>query len=235
MREGTDYLYLKLAENLMAQIKSGALTEGSPLPSERELCEQYGVSRTTVRQALQELQEEGYANSIQGKGTFVSRSPVQQELRPIYNFDEGMRRLGKTPETYVADFVKMEASGALAESLALPEGAMVYRVMLLCLADGDPMLLETNFLPIARFPGITQKDLERQSLYHLLSTKYSLSVTRAEETFEPVLLRPMESQIFSAWPNALGILIECVSYEGDAVVKLSKSVSPSYKFKHHMA
>lgn len=234
MPKKSGHLYLQLADSLIEQIKNGTFSEGSLLPSERELCEEYGISRTTVRQALQKLSQEGYVNSIQGKGTFVSRPQIRQELSSIYSFDEDMRRLGKTPETRVMDFVEMTAIGSLAKSLSLSEGTAVYRVMRLRLADGEPMLLETNYLPLIRFPGMIREELENQSLYRLLFTKYNLNITVAEETFEPVLLRPMESQIFGAVPGALGMLIERISYEGGTVVEVSKSVSPSYKFKHHI-
>ncbi len=234
MPKKAGHLYLRLADSLIDQIKDGTYAEGSLLPSERELCETYEVSRTTVRQALQELSQEGYVNSIQGKGTFVARPQIRQELSSIYSFDEDMRRLGKTPETRIMDFVEMTAAGTLAATFSLPEGSSVYRIMRLRLADGEPMLLETNFLPCTRFPGISREALENQSLYRVLTTQYSLNISVAEETFEPVLLRPIESQIFGAVQNALGMLIERIAFEGENVVEFSKSVSPSYKFKHHI-
>lgn len=234
MPKKTGHLYLRLADTLKEQIKNGIFAEGSLLPSERELCEKYEVSRTTVRQALQELSQEGYVSSIQGKGTFVSQPQIRQELSSIYSFDEDMRKLGKVPETRIMDFVEMAASGTLARTFSLPEGSSVYRIMRLRLADGEPMLLETNYLPCTRFPGISREALENQSLYRVLTTQYNLNITVAEETFEPVLLRPMESQIFSTVQNALGMLIERISFEGQNVVEVSKSVSPSYKFKHHI-
>lgn len=234
MAQKAGCLYLQMADDLIEQIRNGSYTEGSLLPSERELCEAYKVSRTTVRQALRELALEGYVSSVQGKGTFVTQTQIRQELSSIYSFDEDMRKLGKTPETRIMDVVKMTATGTLAKIFALPDGGSVYRIMRLRLADDEPMLLETNYLPCPRFPALSRERLENQSLYRVLASEYDLNITVAEETFEPVLLRPMESQIFGAAQNALGMLIERTAFEDGKAVEFSKSVSPSYKFKHHI-
>ena len=226
--------YLCHANSLIEQITEGVYPKGCLLPSEREICEKYNISRTTARQALNILAQEGYITSIQGKGTVVTHPQIQQELGTIYSFDEDMRQLGKNPETHIMDFIEMSAPDALAAIFSLPPGCPIYRIMRLRLADQKPMLLETNFLPCSRFPHLDHKMLENQSLYRILKTQFNLVITMAEETFEPVSLRPMESQILGTPANALGMLVERISYENDKVVEFSKSVSPSYKFKHHV-
>ena len=234
MAKSSDHLYLKLSDALAEQILDGTLPEGTLLPSERELCQAYGISRTTVRQALQELNQKGYSKTIHGKGTVVVRPQIRQELRSIYSFDEDMRRLGKQPETQIMDFVEIVPTGTIAEQLKLPAGESVYRIMRLRLANGEPMLLETNYLPCSRFPDLQREMIEHQSLYRVLSNTYSLHIDVAEETFEPILLRPMEAQMLHIGQGSLGMLVERISYEDGKVVEISKSVSPASKFKHHV-
>ena len=234
MAKSSDHLYLKLSDALAEQILDGTLPEGTLLPSERELCQTYGISRTTVRQALQELNQKGYSKTIHGKGTVVVRPQIRQELRSIYSFDEDMRRLGKQPETQIMDFVEIVPTGTIAEQLKLPAGESVYRIMRLRLANGEPMLLETNYLPCSRFPDLQREMIEHQSLYRVLSNTYSLHIDVAEETFEPILLRPMEAQMLHTGQGGLGMLVERISYEDGKVVEISKSVSPASKFKHHV-
>ena len=106
--------------------------------------------------------------------------------------------------------------------------------MRLRLANDEPMLLETNYLPCSRFPDFTRQILEHQSLYRVLTSRYELNIDVAEETFEPILLRPMESQMLHTDQSALGMLVECISYEEGKVVEISKSVSPASKFKQHV-
>ena len=227
-------LYLKLSDMLAEQIMDGTLPEGTLLPSERELCQIHDISRTTVRQALQDLSQKGYIRAIHGKGTMVVRPQIRQELRSIYSFDEDMRRLGKNPETHIVDFVKIEPTGTVASMLQLPAGESVYRIMRLRIANNEPMLLETNYLSCSRFPDFSRDLLENQSLYRVLNSRYGLNIDVAEETFEPVLLRPMESQMLHTGQGALGMLVERISYEGGRVVESSKSVAPASKFKHHV-
>ena len=234
MARNSEPLYLRLSDTLAEQIMDGTLPEGTLLPSERELCQTHGISRTTVRQALQDLSQKGYSKSIHGKGTVVVRPQIRQELRSIYSFDEDMRRLGKNPETQIMDFVKIVPTGNIAAMMQLPGGESVYRIMRLRLANDEPMLLETNYLPCNRFPEFSRQMLEHQSLYRVLTNRYSLNIDIAEETFEPVLLRPLESQMLHTSQGALGMLIERISYEGGRVVEISKSISPASKFKHHV-
>ena len=95
MGKNGEHLYLKLSDMLAQQIIDGTLPEGTLLPSERELCQLHNLSRTTVRQALQDLSQKGYSRAIHGKGTVVVRPQIRQELRSIYSFDEDMRRLAE--------------------------------------------------------------------------------------------------------------------------------------------
>ena len=82
--------------------------------------------------------------------------------------------------------------------------------------------------------GLTPEMLENRSLYRVLSSRYGFKATTAEETFEPVLLRPMEAQLLGVESHTLGLLIERISYEGNRPAEISKSVSPSSKFKPHV-
>ena len=234
MARNSEPLYLKLSDALAEKIMDGTLPEGTLLPSERELCQTHSISRTTVRQALQDLNRKGYIQAIHGKGTVVVRPQIRQELRSIYSFDSDMRQIGKNPETQIMDFVKIVPTGNVAAMMHLPMGESVYRIMRLRLANDEPMLLETNYLPCSRFPEFSRQMLENQSLYRVLTSRYSLNIDVAEETFEPILLRPMEAQMLHTNQGALGMLIERVSYENGKVVEISKSVSPASKFKHHV-
>lgn len=229
-----DFQYLKLTKILTELIGNGTYKEGSRLPSERELCRDYGLSRTTVRQAMQELIQGGYVTSIQGRGTFVSKPPIKQDLLRIYSFDDDMRRMGKNPETEVLDFLGITADEKLAKLFGVAIGEPLYRVFRLRAADGEPMLLETNYLLASRFSDLSGEMVKGQSLYNLLINKYNLKLTLAEETFAPVLLRYMEAKLLCTTSNALGMLVERISYEGNNVVEFSKSVSPGDKFKYHV-
>jgi GntR family transcriptional regulator len=234
MPKKENLIYFCLADTIAEQISQGKYPAGSLLPSEREICTQHDVSRTTVRRALQELTRNGYIHTVYGKGWAVVGTRIQQEISNIYSFDEDMRRLGKNPETKVVDFVLISAPPNLVKLFAIPEGGLCYRIIRLRMADGEPMLLETNFLPHQRFKNVERSEIEQHSLYKYLGETYGFHITKAEETFEPVRLTALESRLLLVETDTLAMMIERIAYEGNRVVEFSKSVSPSYRFRHHI-
>ena len=97
------------------------------IPSERELSERYGLSRTTVRLALQELERLGLVVRQHGRGTFVTdRSAKATNLMQSYSFTEQMRAMGREPKTTILEFCEMEADKNLAEHMGLRIGDRIF-------------------------------------------------------------------------------------------------------------
>ena len=170
------------------------MAPGSPVPPERELAQQYGTSRTTVRQALAELVVEGRLLRMQGKGTFVAKPKVAQLLE-LASYTQGMRAHGLHPQTRILDTSYVPADAQLSELLAIPAGGRVLRIHRLRLADGEPMLTDTSHLPGRRFPGL-RRNLDRYaSLYEALASAYGVQLTEAVETIETVLADPKDARL----------------------------------------
>ena len=108
-------LYFQLKELIMAEIKNGTYPKDSVIPTEKELSEMFDISRTTVRQAIAELVQEGWLYRVKSKGTFVSQPKINQDfIQKLESYNDQIRRTGRTPRTEVLDFKVMKASQEVA-------------------------------------------------------------------------------------------------------------------------
>jgi GntR family transcriptional regulator, N-acetylglucosamine utilization regulator len=199
--------------DLRSAIEAGEWRPGDRLPPERELAERYGCSLITVRRALGDLARERRLERTRGRGTFVTRPPIDLDLDGTMSFTEELQHLGHDPATRVVTARTIPADHAVAEALEIGLGASVVHLERLRMADGEPLLLEQVFLPEARFPGLLASDLEHGSLYDLLTERYDTPVTRAREALEPIALPAREAQLLGVEPHRPALLIEGLAYD----------------------
>ena len=207
------YLHLRSA------LEAGEWRVGDRLPPERELADHYGCSLITVRRALGDLARERRIERTRGRGTFVTRPPLELDLDGTLSFSDEVQHLGHDPSTRVVTARTVPAEAPVADALGLPVGAPVVHLERLRMADGVPLLLEQVFLPEARFPGLLAGDLEHGSLYELLAERYATAVVRAREALEPIALPTREAQLLGVEPHRPALLIEGLAFDpaGDPV------------------
>ena len=163
--------YLDVAAALRASLVAGGYGAGGALESEAELGTRYGVSRVTVRRALEELRGEGLVNSRKGAGWFVAVDPIRQALGRVTTVEAALEASGVTAERRVLEFGFEPATPAVAASLALEPGSEVLRVRRLTLADGEPFALVTVWLPAALGAQLSRDDAQRAPFYELLAAR----------------------------------------------------------------
>lgn len=173
--------YSRLKENLLAMIHG--LDAGSAIPTERELCALYGVSRTTVRQALQELVYEGQLYRRQGRGTFVAPPKLVQTIQ-LHGHTEEMEAQGLRPGSRPLSAGDVAAPPDVAAFFGLAEGEPVHRIVRLRLVDDEPIALQTVYLDAERFRDVGRSLTEWVSLYRLLRDRYDTQIAGGEETVE---------------------------------------------------
>ncbi|WP_030545069.1 GntR family transcriptional regulator [Streptomyces albus] len=182
--------YYRLKRHLLEMTET--LPPGSPVPPERTLATEFDTSRTTVRQALQELVVEGRLERIQGKGTFVAKPKVSQALQ-LTSYTEDMRAQGLEPASQLLDIGYVTADDRLAGLLDIVTGDRVLRIERLRLASGEPMAIETTHLSAKRFPALRRSLVKYTSLYTALAEVYGVRPAEAEETIETSLASPREA------------------------------------------
>jgi len=220
-------LYHQLKNIIKAQIITGAIQPGDKIPSESELGERYGVSRITVRQAINSLAQEGYLYRKQGVGTFVTSPKLRRRLPRLYSFSEDMRELGLEPSSQVLEQKVIEANEEMAEILKLPPGdRRVNKLVRVRLANESPILLEKTFIPYYLCPDLTKEDLEKGSLYSLLREKYNLLLDHAFETYEVGKVHKEEAKVLKCPSGFPAFVIERLTYlKTEIPVEWTKSVA----------
>jgi len=179
---GATPLYIQIKELLQTQIENGAFAVGDRLPSERELSEAYGVSRMTARQALQLLQQGGFTRRQVGKGTYVSRPQIDQELRELTSFTQDMSGRGLHPHSRVLHTGILAADAEVAGHLGVTPGEEIVLLQRVRLADDKPIALETAHLPHRLCPDILRRhDFAVESLYAVLQGEYGLHLVWANQ------------------------------------------------------
>lgn len=225
-------LYYQLMDEIVEQIEKGNLKEHERLPSERELCEMYDISRTTVRQTMQELEKEGYIYKKHGKGSFISPKVYNQSLVSFYSFTEEMKKLGKTPSSNVVSFDIVASENKVAKKLGINPGDLVYKIIRLRLADGEPMLYETSYVPVERFGELTKEELEETPMYELFRQKYDVTITQATETFRAVITRPEEAKHLTIEEGFPSMMLIRTTYEKASVIEYTVTIARGDKFSY---
>jgi GntR family transcriptional regulator len=190
--------YQNVHDTLLMAIEG--LPAGTAMPTERELCETFSVSRATVRQALGQLEVEQRIFRRQGKGTFVARAKIEQSLE-LTSHTEGMRARGISPSSKLIDVRRMPAGIDVGARLGISPMTEVLRIERLRLADGEPIAIEVLFLNADRFDGITAALSDNSSLYQLLSSNYGVELASAEETIEAVVAEGREAGLLKCQPG----------------------------------
>src|SRR5205085_18584 len=160
------------------------LSVGQAIPSERQLSSDLGVSRLTVRAALDDLVRDGYLVRRRGAGTFVREPKIAQELT-MTSFSEDMRRRGMRPGSRTLSLSTALAGAYLGRCLHVSPSERVLVAKRLRTADNLTMAIETLHVPEARVPGLTARDLEETSFYELLADRYGIELASGVQTIEP--------------------------------------------------
>ena len=197
---------------------------GGALPSERQLTVDLGVSRLTVRAALDELVREGFLVRRRGSGTFVREPKIAQELT-MTSFSEEMRRRGMTPGSRTLSLETTTAGAYLGRCLHVSPSERVVVAKRLRLADGESMAIETLHVPESLVPGLEPKDLDRGSFYELLDERYGITIVGGMQTIEPTVTDEEESEALDVPLHSPAFLFERTTRsENDDIVEFVRSI-----------
>lgn len=208
-------LYYQLAERIREAVSAELLPAGACLPAEREIAECAGISRMTVRQALALLEREGTLVVQPGVGTYVAAPRMTFDALHLVGFAEETMRHGGTVVSRVIELTVEQPPDSVARRLVLAPQASVVKVARLRFVEADAVLLETSYLPAHRCLGLDREDLESQSLYTLLETRYGLTLARASQTVEARPANQWEADHLDIQAGVPVLSVEGVTYTID--------------------
>lgn len=217
---------------LLEQRCADGLEAGAALPSERQLCEEYGVSRITVREALRQLVAEGTLVRIRGKGTFVADRPARSQLH-LASFHEDMRRLGRVPSTVVLQTELRIPPPSTTSALQIRAADKAFHVKRLRLADGIPISIDDAWYPEAIAPALDRHDLTR-SIYDLLRIDYGLPIDRAEQSIGAISADGELARLLGVPSGAPLLAFDRVGFSGTTRVEHSYSWYRSDRYQVQM-
>ena len=244
-------LYLQLKQAITENIRSGEWSADTRIPSERELCELYNVSRTTTRRTLSDLVHEGKLYAVSGKGTFVAR-PFEQKLEPFTGFSEDLQRRALDVESHtgIQDFdakvehrlvdvvshvlaaEHVEASEALAKHLGLRVFSPVAKLKRLRFWSGQPISIQTAYLPEHLCPGLLRRDFSAASLFKTLRQEYGLNLTQGHTVIKAGLASAEEAELLELeGPAAVLRTYQTTFLDTEEIIEYCECVYPGDRFE----
>ena len=180
-------LYFQLKSLLLDAIKRGDYPVDSMIPTEKELSEMFQISRTTVRQAITEMVQEGWLYRIASKGTFVARLKIKQDfIKRLETFNEQISRTGCRPSTELLDLKTTEMPKQLRSHFGLTEQEKFVYLYRRRYADDDPIVTVETYLPYDKCAFVLSHNLAEESLYNVLATNDKTRICRVNRVLEAV-------------------------------------------------
>lgn len=209
-------LYSQLKAALLSLIRDELLYEGDPMPTEREICQRFQVSRITVRRAIDELAREGYIITKQGKGTFVAQPKIRRRMTEMKSFSSAIAEEGHRPGSSLLALRHEKVTGRVARALNVEKEAWVWVVERLRFVDDEPVGLSTAYLNLPADLFLTPAELDQEaSLWAILERK-GVILAKAEETIQAVAATDKQAELLRVPAGSPLLLIEGTVYTDQA-------------------
>jgi len=225
-------LYYQLESLIRRCISAGLIKPGELLPSEMEMCQTFSISRSTVRQAIGGLEEEGLVTRHQGKGTFVAEPKLHRRGENIYSFTTEAAAMGRKASSTLLSLEIIQPSPEVRRMLELQADTIeVYRFTRIRRVDNIPLMLETSYYPQYIYPGLTPELLQTHSFYSLLLERGIVPGT-AVDTYEAIRLDKAEADLLETKTGSAGFNHQRITRsEKGEVFELTQSIMRGDRMK----
>lgn len=225
-------IYYQMIQFIKSQLENHVWNEDDMIPSERELCEKYEISRMTVRQAIESLVHEGILYRKRGIGTFVSQQKIDQVLVKPTNFTTDMLNIGMKPSSKILECKVVPAPEDTARLLEIGAGEEIIELYRLRLANDKPMAIEQAYIVFGLAKNILKTNMTNKSLYAMLREECSLDIALAKQTIQIAFSDQEYSGILDVKLDSPVFLMDRVDYLSDKrPIEYVKSYYRADRFK----
>ena len=208
-------LYYQLANYLREKIVEGEYALGAQLPSERDLMQQFNISRNTVREAIDLLEQEGLVQRNHGRGTFVSQPRLKLGLTRLTSFSEDMKERGLKPSSKMLNFKIIYPPKNIVHNLQLSGGEKVLFVKRLRFADNIPMAINISYFSPSLCPKLSTESIGNNSIYDILEEKYHIQISHADQVIRAKVANSYEANLLQISINDPLLIIEGIVYDNE--------------------
>lgn len=217
-------LYHQLAEGLKREIEDGEWATNEILPSETDLCEQYKISRGTVRQAISELIKSGLVSRNQGKGTFVAESRLVWPVSSFYCFDNETENDRSKFNRKLIEKKIIIPDESIRKNMDLEKKVKVYKIVSVVFSGQEAVALEVSYLIEKLFPNLLKKqNLNKIAPYEIFMKEYKIKITRVRESFKPIVISKSDSEKLNIPSNSLVLLVNRKAWTNNVIFEFRMS------------
>ena len=206
-------LYLQLKDSIIKNIKNGNYQPGDKIPTEEEICNTCGISRSVIKQALSELVSEGYLMRYKSKGTYVKSNKNTGFFKEIVSFNEEMIRKGYVPRTEILKNEIVDCPADIAEKLNIKAGQKVINIERLRYRNNEIVYCVSSYHVAEYLKGLENEDLTDKSLYKTMEEKFGIQICRTSKSFYPMLCNHKYANLLKIKPGSPVQYVESWEYD----------------------
>lgn len=229
-RKSSIPIYIQLANKLKQDIIIGTFKENDKIFTESKFCEIYKISRTTVRQFLNILVNEGYIHKIHGKGSYVCASKIYQNRSNFTSFYDDILNIEKKPISNILSLKIKFPDSQIKQKMQLSDETQIVELIWKRYSNNEALIYETVYLNYSLVKGIEHCDLKSKKLYQLLSEVFSIKISHGHELFYPCKLTQNEAKLLNLQEQDLGMKFERTIYSENKILEYTNSVVRGDKF-----
>lgn len=224
--------YYSISRKIIGRIHSGELLPGMKVPSENELIREFGISNTTARKVLHEVERAGWVVRIKGRGTFVREKNIERSANKILSFTRNMREAGHVPSTKVLDGRRISGGyAAVINGRRYAIKGPVFKIHRLRFANDTAMMLEVRYISLSLCPGIEKMSFGG-SLYELYQKQYGHQLTEVNQMLSTTIIDESTSSFFDIKHPVPAFRVESVTFCGrELVLEMEDSLYRGDKYR----